>query len=68
MRNLLLLVFLVLFTACKDNPRKNIEAKFEDSKETDKKKRPLAIENGKFFTANGKKCYSVEKMKISILT
>ncbi len=59
MKNFLLLITLVILIGCKNNQTtKKIEpeTKEEEQEEvTPKKKRPVALENNKFFEVNGKK-------------
>lgn len=54
MKNLIILSLSVLFIACKE-PSKKVDLPSADQKETVKKKRPIALEDGKFFELNGKK-------------
>ncbi|GAA4966106.1 DUF3179 domain-containing (seleno)protein [Algibacter aquimarinus] len=54
MKNIILISLIILFTGCKEHTKKE-EIKSVDKKETKKKKRPVALENGKFFEVNGKK-------------
>lgn len=54
MKKLVFLAALVLSIGCKEEERKK-EVKSEDTPEVVKKKRPVAMENGKFFTVDGKK-------------
>ena len=54
MKNIILLCLSILFIGCKEESKKE-ENKSTDNKETVKKKRPLALENGKFLELNGKK-------------
>ena len=55
MKNIILLCLAILLIGCKEQTKKE-EVKSEDNKETvKKKKRPIALENGKFFEINGKK-------------
>jgi hypothetical protein len=55
MKNIILLCLIVLLIGCKEKTEKGKEIKSGDNKETVKKKRPVAIEDGKFFEVNGKK-------------
>ncbi len=54
MKKIFSLAAIILLISCKDQINKK-EVKPEDTKEVVKKKRPLAIENDKFFTIDGKK-------------
>ena len=54
MKNIILLFLTILFIGCKDQSRKEVNESSND-KEIVKKKRPIALENGKFFEINGKK-------------
>lgn len=55
MKNIVLLGLIILLIGCKEQTKKEkVESK--DNKESvKKKKRPIALENGKFFEVNGKK-------------
>ncbi len=56
MKNSIFLITIVLFLGCKlQNSKKAETEKPVDHKEIVKKKRPVAIENGKFFASDGKK-------------
>ena len=54
MNKIILLCLIILFTACKEHA-KNQEVRSMYNKEIVQKKRPVALENGKFFEINGKK-------------
>jgi len=54
MKNIILLSLTILLIGCKERSKKE-EVKSVDNKETVKKKRPVALEDGKFFEVNGKK-------------
>ena len=54
MKKIIFLAAILLLISCKEQENKK-EVKFEDSKDVVKKKRPIALEGGKFFEANGKK-------------
>ncbi|GAB5554438.1 MAG: hypothetical protein Sapg2KO_40290 [Saprospiraceae bacterium] len=54
MKNIILLVAVVLLIGCEESGEKKA-IKSQNTKEVVKKQRPVAIENGKFFTADGKK-------------
>ena len=55
MKNIILLSLTILFLGCKEQSKKQM-VKSEEHKETvKKKKRPVALENGKFFEVDGKK-------------
>ena len=54
MKNIILLCLTILFIGCEEQSKKE-ENKSTGNKEIVKKKRPLALENGKFFEFNGKK-------------
>jgi len=54
MKNIILLCLTILFIGCKEQPKKK-EIKSVDNKENVKKKRPVALEDGKFFEVDGKK-------------
>ena len=54
MKNIILLCLTILFIGCKED-LKNNEVKSDENKESVKKKRPVSLENGKFFEVDGKK-------------
>ena len=54
MNKIILLVALSLIISCKEQADKKDKAP-EQTAEVEKKKRPVALENDKFFTVNGKK-------------
>lgn len=54
MKNVILLSLLIAFIGCSEHPKTEGD-KSAENKETVKKKRPLAFENGKFFEVDGKK-------------
>lgn len=54
MKNIILLCLAILFIGCAEQSRKE-ENEAADHQETAKKKRPSALENGKFFELEGKK-------------
>lgn len=55
MKNIILLGLTILLLGCNEQTKKE-EVKSKENKEAVKqKKRPVALENGKFFEANGKK-------------
>lgn len=55
MKKIILLFLTILTLGCKEQTKKE-EVKSEEKKESvKKKKRPVALENGKFFEVNGKK-------------
>tara|TARA_Y100000385_G_scaffold289765_1_gene360282 strand:- start:3084 stop:3899 length:816 start_codon:yes stop_codon:yes gene_type:complete len=55
MKNIFLLCLTLLFIGCKEQSKKEGSKKPADYKEVVKKKRPVAIESGKFFTVEDKK-------------
>lgn len=54
MRNIILLCLAILFVGCKEQSKKEVN-EATGHEETAKKKRPSALENGKFFEWEGKK-------------
>ena len=54
MKNIILLCLTILFIGCKEQSKKE-EVKSTDKKEIVKKKRPVSLEDGKFFEVDGKK-------------
>ena len=53
MKNLILLTLAILFVGCQEQ-QKEVNAPLENTERV-KKKRPVALENGKFFEVDGKK-------------
>lgn len=54
MKNILLLCLTILFTGCKETSKKE-EVTAAEKKETVENRRPVALDNGKFFEVDGKK-------------
>lgn len=54
MKNIILLTLAILFVGCQEQPKEEVNESSEN-KEVVKKKRPVALENGKFFEVDGKK-------------
>ena len=54
MKNIVLICLTILFIGCKEQSKEE-EVKSEDKKEIVKKKRPVALDDGKFFEVNGEK-------------
>ena len=54
MKHIILLTLTILFIGCNEQAKKEI-SKSADNQEIVKKKRPVALEDGKFFTVNGRK-------------
>ena len=61
MKKIIFLASIILLIGCKEQENKK-EVKSEETKEVVKKKRPVALEDGKFFEVDGKKMlYGGEK-------
>ena len=53
MKNIILLTLVIFIIGCNGQPKKEVNESLE-KKEIVKKKRPVALENGKFFEVNSK--------------
>lgn len=54
MKNIILLSLTILLIGCKEQSKEEVKSS-EDTPEIVKKKRPVALEDGKFFEVNGRK-------------